>query len=215
MQNIEAQGLQSAYQQAQGNILNRAQLEAQGLGQAGQLYGVGMQGAGMGLQGLQSQLAGTAQGMQGAGMGMQGVGQGLTGYGLMGQMGGQLAGLGAQRLRSDMDIANLRYGYGQQQQAMEQQAINQAIQNYARAQERPYDLLSMYNALIRGYATPGQTATQYQAPPSGISQLAALGTAGIGLNALGNLAGINKKEGGTVHSGDGLDTIALKNALRG
>lgn len=234
LQGIEATGLQQAYQQAQGNILNRAQLEAQGLGQAGQLYGVGMQGAGMGLQGLgqagqmyglgmqgagmglqglQSQLAGTAQGMQGAGMGLQGVGQGLAGYGLMGQMGSQLGALGGQRLKSDMDIANMRYGYGQQQQALEQQKINQAIQNYARAQERPYDVLSMYNALIRGYSTPGQTTTQYQAAPSPISQLAGLGTAGIGLSALGRMAG--GKAGGVVDSDTGIDRLALRKALAG
>lgn len=254
LQGIESTGLQQAYQQAQGNILNRAQLESQGLGQAGQLYGagmqgaqvglqglekqlagaqlgmqgagvglqglgqagqlygVGMQGAGLGLQGVQQMLAGTAQGMQGAGMGLQGVGQGLAGYGLMGQMGGQLGALGGQRLKADMDIANMRYGYGQQQQQMEQQKINQAIQNFARGQERPYDLLSMYNALIRGYSTPGQTTTQYQAPPSTASQLAGLGTAGLGFSALANMG---KKAGGVVNSDTGIDRLALRKALAG
>lgn len=213
MQGIEATGLQKAYEQAQGNILNRAQLESQGLGQAGQLYGVGMQGAGLGLQGLQQQLAGTEQGMRGAGMGMQGIQSGLGGYGLMGQMGGQLAGLGGQRLRSDMDIANLRYGFGQQQQAREQQLINQAMQNFALSQETPYQRLAAYNALIRGYSTPGQTMTQYQAPPSGISQLAGLGTAGIGLSALSRAA-TGAKAGGVMQS-SGVDELALQNALRG
>jgi hypothetical protein len=214
LQGIEAQGLQQAYQQAQGNILNRAQLESQGLGQAGQLYGVGMQGAGVGLQGLQAQLAGTAQGMQGAGMGLQGVQSGLSGYGLMGQMGSQLGALGGQRLRSDMDIANMRYAMGQQQQQAEQQKINQAIQDYARAQERPYDLLSMYNALIRGYSTPGQTVSQYQAPASTASQLAGLGTAGIGLSALSRAA-TGAKAGGVIKENDGIDRLALRDALAG
>lgn len=235
LQGIEATGLQQAYQQAQGNILNRAQLEAQGLGQAGQLYGVGMQGAGlglqgigqagqmyglgmqgagMGLQGLQSQLAGTAQGMQGAGMGLQGVGQGLAGYGLMGQMGSQLGALGGQRLRSDMDIANLRYGYGQQQQALEQQIINQALQNYAMQQETPFQRLAAYNALIRGYSTPGQTMTQYQAAPSGVSQLAGLGTAGIGLAGLMG-GGAGRKAGGVIKDESGIDRLALRKALAG
>lgn len=210
-------GLQGLQQQLAGKQLGMqgAGMGLQGVGQAGQMYGLGMQGAGLGLQGVQQALAGTAQGMQGAGMGLQGVGQGLAGYGLMGQMGSQLGALGGQRLRSDMDIANLRYGYGQQQQAMEQQIINQAIQNYARGQERPYDLLSMYNALIRGYSTPGQTVTQYQAAPSGVSQLASLGTAGIGLSALGRMAGVGGKAGGVVDSETGIDRLALRKALAG
>jgi hypothetical protein len=44
--------------------------------------------------------------------------------------------------------------------------------------------------LLRGYAIPGQTATQYQAAPSVVSQAAGLGTAGIG--ALGLYNAMNK-----------------------
>lgn len=216
LQGIQAQGLQSAFQQAQQNIAQRAQLglqglagAQQGLGQAGQLYGMGMQGAGMGLQGLQQQLAGTGQGMQGAQVGLQGVQTGLGGYGLMGQAGTQLAGITGDRLRDIMGIGQYQYGFGEQQRQLEQQAINQQIQNWAMAQETPYNRYTQLNALIRGYAVPGQTTAQYLPPPSGISQLAALGTAGIGLNALG------KKAGGMIKDEGGIDRLALRDALAG
>jgi hypothetical protein len=219
LQGIEAKGLQDAFQQAQGNITQRAQLglqglagAQQGLGQAGQLYGLGMQGAGMGLQGLQQQLAGTAQGMQGAQAGLQGVQTGLGAYGLMGQAGQQLAGITGDRMRDIMSIGQYQYGLGEQQRALEQQAINQQIQNWAMQQQNPMQALTQYNALLRGFITPGQTVTQYQAAPPLTSQLAGLGTAGFGL---GQLANMGKKAGGVIKESDGIDRLALRDALAG
>jgi hypothetical protein len=279
MQNIQAQGLQQAYQQAQANIAQRAQLGLQGLagaqtglgtalqggqlglsgigqamagqqaglaglGQAGQLYGLGMQGAGVGLQGLQQQLAGTAQGMQGAqiglsgvdraiaagqlglqgadrglagtAQGMQGAGVGLqgvtgqqAGYGLANQAAGTLGTLGQQQLAAQTGILGLQNQIGAQQQAQEQQVINQAIQNYAQAQQAPMERLQQFNALLRGYALPGTTTAQYQAQPTLSNQLVGLGTAGIGAAQLSNALG--KKKGGTVSSG--VAGLGLYNAM--
>lgn len=214
LQGIQAQGLQSAYQQAQQNIAQRAQLGLQGLsgaqaglgtalqggqlglsgigqamagqqaglaglGQAGQLYGLGMQGAGVGLSGLQQQLAGTAQGMQGAGVGLQGVSGAQAGYGLANQVAANLANIGAQQLAAQQGILGFQNQIGAQQQAQQQQIINQAIANFAQQQEAPYNTLAQYNALLRGYAVPGQTVSQYQAQPALASQIAGLGTTGI------------------------------------
>ena len=67
--------------------------------------------------------------------------------------------------------------------------INQAIQNYAQAQEAPMQSLNQFNALLRGYALPGTTSTQYQAAPPLVNQVAGLGTAGIGALALSNAVG--------------------------
>lgn len=208
-------GLQGMDRQLAGAELGLrgAGMGLQGLGQAGQMYGLGMQGAGMGLQGIQQQLAGTSQGMQGAGMGLQGIQQALGGYGLMGQMGGQLGQLGGQRLGANLDLASARFALGEQQRTLNQQIINQAIQNYAAAQETPFQRLSAYSALLRGYATPGQTTTQYQAAPPVASQLAGLGIAGLGLSGLGG--GTGRKAGGTIKASDGVDTLALNRALAG
>jgi hypothetical protein len=78
-----------------------------------------------------------------------------------------------------MGILGLQNQIGGQQQAQEQAITNQAISNYAQAQNAPMDAMNQYNALLRGYAVPGSTTTQYQAAPALGSQIAGLGTAGI------------------------------------
>jgi len=225
---IRAQGLQQAYQQAQGNIAQRAQFGLQGLqgaqqglgtalqgGQLGlsgigtamqgqqagmqglttanQLYGTGiqgsqagMQGAQVGLQGVDRQLAGTAQGMQGAQVGLQGVSGAQAGYGLANQAASNLSNIGTAQLGAQTGILGLQNQIGGQQQGQQQQIINQAIQNYAQAQEAPMTAFNQYNALLRGYAVPGQTTTQYQAQPTLANQITGFGTAGVGALALNN-----------------------------
>jgi hypothetical protein len=192
-----------------GQAMAGQQAGLSGLNQAGNLYGVGMQGAGLGLQGTQAQLAGTAQGMQGAGVGLQGVSGAQAGYGLAGQAGSNLANIGNQQLAAQQGILGLQNQIGGQQQAQEQQITNQAIQNFANQQQAPMQAYNQYNALLRGYAIPGMTATQYQAAPSITSQIAGLGTAA----AAGY--GLTKKKGGTIREpkGQGIDTLGLRNAL--
>jgi hypothetical protein len=217
MDAARAQGLQQAYQQAQGNIAQRAQFGLQGLQgaqqglgtalQGGQLglsgigtalqglqggmqgSGLGIQGAQAGLQGVDRQLAGTGQGMQGAQVGLQGVTGAQAGYGLANQAASNLANIGTQQLAAQTGILGLQNQIGGQQQGQQQQYINQAIQNYAQAQESPMQALNQYNALLRGYALPGTTQTQYQSAPPLANQVAGLGTAGIGALALSNAVG--------------------------
>ena len=120
------------------------------------------------------------QAMQyGAGLGLQGQQAGLQGLGQVGQLAGQLGALGGQQLQAQQGIIGLQNQMGAQQQQQQQNIINQAIQNYATAQQYPMMQLGTMMDLVRG--TPTQiTGTQtYQAPPSPISQLAGLGTAGI------------------------------------
>jgi len=220
-----------------GQAMAGQQAGISGLGQAGNLYGLGMQGAGMGMQGVNTQLAGTAQGMQGAGLGIQGAQAGLqgvdrqlagtaqgmqgaqtglqgvsgqqAGYGLANQSAGQLGQLGTQQLAAQEGILGLQNQVGGQQQAQQQQIINQAIQNYAQGKEMPMNTLNQFNALLRGYALPGTTTTQYQAQPTLGNQLAGFGTAGIGAAQLSNVLG--KKKGGTVRSG--IANLGLYNAM--
>ena len=209
MDAVRAQGLQQAYQQAQANIGQRAQFGLQGLQgaqqglgtalQGGQLglsgigtalqglqggmqgAGIGIQGAQAGLQGVDRQLAGTAQGMQGAQVGLQGVSGAQAGYGLADRAAGTLGTLGGQQLAAQTGILGLQNQIGGQQQQQEQQYINQAIQNFAQAQENPMQRYNQLNALVRGYALPGTTTNQYQAAPSLLSQVGGAGIAGLGL----------------------------------
>lgn len=162
------------------------------------------------LQGQQAAYQAALQNMQyGAGLGLQGLSTAQQGYGMAGQAGTNLANIGSQQLGAQQGILGLQQQVGGQQQAQEQQIINQAIQNYANQQQAPMQAYNQYNALLRGYAVPGMTTTQYQAAPSMTSQIAGLGTAAAGAY------GLMKRAGGTIKEpkGQGIDTLGLRNAL--
>ena len=242
--NVGLQGLQGA-QTGLGTALQGGQLGLSGigqaiagqqagtaaLGQAGNLYGVGIQGAGLGvqsgqlalagsgqniqgqqagMQGVQGALAGTAQGMQGAQAGLAGVQGAQAGYGLANTAAGQLGNLGSQQLAAQQGIIGLQNQLGGQQQQYQQSLINQAINNYAMAQQYPQQNLAFYNSLIRGYATPTITTSNYQASPNPVSQLAGLGLTGAAAYGM-----MNKKNGGMIKSGDGLEELGMYRAMKG
>lgn len=146
------QALQSGLNE-QNRILAQQQLIGQGYNQA---YNQAMQnmqyGAGLGLQGIQAGLGGA----------------------------NQLAGIGGQNLAAQQGIIAAQSQAGSQQQQQEQNIINQAIQNYATAQQYPQQQLSFMNAMLRGLPTQQTTTNQYQATPSALNQITGLGLAGLG-----------------------------------
>jgi hypothetical protein len=174
LSDIQAQGLQSAFEQAQKS----------------QQFGVTS-----GLQGLQAGISGAQTGIQGAGMGLQGVQGAQAGFGLLGRMGEQAANIGTAQQQADLARLGFQGQMGDVQQQRQQDIINQQIQNFALAQEMPFQRLSGYNALLRGYATPTSTVSQYQAAPNALQTLGAVGAAGSGIAALGNMG---KKAGGAI-----------------
>lgn len=120
------------------------------------------------------------QAMQyGAGLGLQGQQTGLQGLGQVGSLAGQLGSLGGQQLGAQTGILGLQSQLGAQQQQQQQNIINQAIQNYATAQQYPMMQLGTMMDLVRGTPTQTTSTQTYQAAPSPISQIAGLGTAGI------------------------------------
>jgi hypothetical protein len=220
--NLGLQGLQAGYGglglgmqgagmglQGLGTALQGQQARMAGLGQAGQFLGQGMQGAGLGLQGVGAQqaagqlgLAGTAQGIQGAQAGLAGVGQaigagqyGLGGLGAATQAAGTLGQLGGAQFGTEKDIIGLQSQLGAQQQQFEQQKINQAIQDYAIAQQYPFMQLGMMNAMLRGLPLQTQTTQLYQAQPSTLQQ--GIGLLGAGASLFG------RKEGGVIKMAKG------------
>jgi hypothetical protein len=174
LSDIQAQGLQSAFDQAQRS----------------QQFGVTS-----GLQGLQAGISGAQTGIQGAGMGLQGVQGAQAGFGLVGRMGEQAANIGSQRQQADLSRLGFQGQMGEQQQQQQQQIINQSIQDYALSQEMPMQRLAGFNALLRGYATPTTTTQQYQAAPNALQSIGALGTAAGGF---GTLMGGGRKAGGAI-----------------
>lgn len=144
----------------------------------------------------------------GANLGLQGLGTALQGTGQLTSAGRTLADIGGAQLQAQQGIIGLQTQAGAQQQALEQQRINQAIQNYALQQQYPQLQLSTMSSLLRGLPLQQATTQQYQAPPSAISQIAGLGTAGIGAYGLGRAAGVFK-EGGEVRENKGLHDIVM------
>jgi len=137
---------------------------------------------------------------------------GLRGYGQAVQAGTGLGQMGTQQLAAQQGIIGLQSQAGAQQQALEQQKINQAMQNYAMQQQYPQQQLAFMSALTRGLPLQAPTTQSYQAAPSAISQIAGLGTAGIGAYGLGRATGVFRK-GGEVKASDGLAELGLYNAM--
>ena len=160
-------------------------------------------------QGTQKAFEDAQRQMQfGANLGLQGYGTALQGTGQLTGAGKALADIGGAQLQAQQGIIGLQTQAGAQQQALEQQRVNQAIQNYALQQQYPQMQLSMMSSLLRGLPLQQATTQQYMAPPSAVSQIAGLGTAGVGAYGLGRAAGIFK-EGGEVKENKGLHDIVM------
>lgn len=140
-------------------------------------------GAGLGLQGQQGQLSALQGQLAGA---------------------GQLAGIGGQDLAAQQAILGTQAQQGALQQQNQQNIINQAVQNYATAQQYPFMQLGTLNSMLRGLPMQQSSTQMYQAPPSTVSQLAGLGTAGIGLAGMANATGMfGKADGGIIKAKNG------------
>jgi hypothetical protein len=154
----------------------------------GQLQGISATGSQKAFEDAQRQQQFGAQ------LGMQGLQTGLQGYGQMGQAASTLGQLGGQQLGAQKEIIGLQSQMGREQQAQEQNKINQAIQDYAIAQQYPFMQLGMMNAMLRGLPMQTQTTQLYQAQPSMLQQGIGLAGAGASLFGGGRAAGGAIKE---------------------
>jgi hypothetical protein len=107
-----------------------------------------------------------------ASLGLQGAAQGISGA-------NTLANIGTGQLAAQQGILGLQNQYGTQQQQQQQNIINQAMQNYATAQQYPMSQLQQLSSLAQPYITKDVTTTQQAAAPSTAATLAGVGTAGI------------------------------------
>jgi len=102
----------------------------------------------------------------------------LAGNALQLQAANQYAGLGAQQLAAQQGILGMQSTVGAQQQALDQAAKNQAVQDYANAQQYPLMQLGTMSNMLRGLPMQASTTNQYAASPNPMSQ--AIGTIGAG-----------------------------------
>ena len=155
-------------------------------------------------QGSQNAYNQAIQNMQfGANLGLQGMGQATGAASALGQLGG------AQQ-QSDIARIGLQNQLGQQAQQYQQNIINQAIQDYATAQQYPYMQLSTMSNLLRGLPMQSMSTQIYQAQPSASQQ--ALGLLGTGASLYG---AFGKKEGGQIkeYAAGGGIRASLENRL--
>jgi len=201
---IIGQGYNQAYNNAQNQMNTANQAALAGNAQAQQGIAQGLQGAGQaGSQAMQ----GYGMGLQGAQTGLQGVGAQQAGYGLANTAAGNLANIGGSQLAAQQGIINTQSTQGAQQQAQQQQVINQAIQNYATAQQYPMMQLSNLSGLLRGLPLQATSTQSYQAAPNTASQLS-----GLGLTAAAAY-GMTKKKGGSIKEGSDLADLRLHKLL--
>jgi hypothetical protein len=119
----------------------------------------------------------------------------LAGYGMANQAAGQLGQLGQNQYQQTMGINTLQNQYGGQQQALQQQGLSQAYQDFQNQQNYPYKQLGFMSDLIRGLPL-GQQSTKavYEPGPSTAQNVASLGLGAYGIGQL------FKAEGGSVKS---------------
>lgn len=135
--------------------------------------------AGIEATGTQNAYQQALQNMQyGAGLGMQGAQVGS-------QAAGQLGQLGQAQFGQQMGINTAQQQAGAQQQALQQQNLTNAYQDYLTQLQYPYQQLQFQKGVLGGLPgiQPSATTTTYQAPPSALSQ-----TAGL-LGGIGSLYG--------------------------
>jgi hypothetical protein len=172
LSNIQAQGSQSAFDKA---------MQTQQFG------------ANLGLQGIQTGLQGIQAGMQGVGQGLQGVGAQQAGFAGAGQAASTLGQLGGAQQQADLARMGFQQQTGQQQQQYQQNIINQAIQDYATAQQYPMMQLGFMSNMLRGLPLQATTTQSYMPTPNLTTQaISGLGTAAGAARAFGF------KEGGKV-----------------
>ena len=202
---IQAQGQQAAYQQAQqqfnadqgralqGKLANQqaALASAQNTAQFGQ------SAANLNAQ----------QGQFGAGLGLQGLQTALTGASTLGN-------LGNTQYNQNMGINQMQNQLGAQQQQQVQSDLNNQYQDFLGSQNYPYKQIGFMSDILRGAPTTnaGSTMYNYQAPPSMLSQIGGAGAAAIGafgLKAKGGMVGRYAKGGLVKSKPQGLVALAI------
>jgi hypothetical protein len=117
--------------------------------------------------------------------------QGLAGLAQTGQMGQTLSTIGSAQSQADQARLGMQQGTAAQQQAMNQQYLDTAYQDFIRQRDYPMEQLQQYSSLLRGVpVTPNSTSTTYAPNASLGSQLVSGGLGAAALYNTANRAGV-------------------------
>ena len=173
---IQAQGLQSAYGQAQQQY-NADQAQRMQAALANQTAY------------QQKQQLGEQSKQFGAGLGLQGLQAGMQGYQNLGNIGQNLYGQNISNINTQAQL-------GSQQQQQIQNILNQRQQDFIEEKQDPFQKLSYMSNTLRGVPLSQGAQTVYQQPPSMLSQVAG---AGLTLAGMSNLfGGKSNAKGGSI-----------------
>lgn len=157
----------------------------------------------------QAQQLGEQSRQYGAGLGLQGLQTGLTGY-------GQMAGVGQNLYNQNIGNITLQSQLGTQQQQQDQNIATAKYQDWLSKQNYPQQQMDVMASYIRGTPLSTTGASQYNAPPSTLSQVVGLGTAGVGAYGMYNAMNPQQRPPGSKKGGvikekkpGGLEALAL------
>jgi hypothetical protein len=210
-QTQNAQAARSGAFGGSGNMLADRQLNAALMRQKGDVQAKGLQDAysqamnQFNAQQGQNQAAAqlnAQQGQFGAGLGLQGLQTALTSANALGQ-------LGNTQYQQNMGVNALQNQYGLQQQAQMQKDYDTRYQDFLNAQNYPYKQIGFMSDILRGAPLTQTGSALYQAPPSTMQNITALGLGAAGISKLGGFA----NGGMTYANGGGLGALALNNLV--
>jgi hypothetical protein len=194
-QNLEAQlgvqqlGTNVGLQTALANLSNEQQARVNNQATQFQAQGMNADNA------LRAALANQQAGLDVQRMGEQsrqfGSQQGLAGLAQAGQMGQTLANIGSAQQQADQARFGLQTSTAAQRQAMNQQYLDMAYQDFLRQRDYPMEQMQQYSSLLRGVpVTPNTTSTTYAPNASLGSQLVSGGLGAAALYNTANRAGV-------------------------
>jgi hypothetical protein len=196
---VQSQGAQLGMQANLANLSNvqqsqvanqAAQLQMQGLSaQQAMQAALANQQANMNVSSQNLQSANAAQQLAeqssqyGAGLGLQGLNTALQGANTLGQ-------LGQTQFGQQTGAISAQSQLGTQAQQQAQNVMNQDYQSFIAQQQKPFQQVGFMSDLLRGVPLSQSTQTMYSQQPSGLSQVAGLGTALAGVGKLFRKGGV-------------------------
>jgi hypothetical protein len=207
---IEARGMQSAYENAQSQFeRDRAAQMGVDTTNLNALLGVQQLGAGMQMQGglanqqsaLQAAQGNQQYGLQAALANQQanleaqrlressrqfGANLGLQGAQAYNQMGQTYANIGQTKQQADLARLQAQSAVGSQEQQLRQQKLDLDYADFLRQRDYPMEQLGYFSNLMHGVPVGlGSTSTTYAPAPSMASQVGGLGLGALGLYNMG------------------------------
>jgi hypothetical protein len=172
MGDIQARGMQSAYENAQQQF-ERDRAAGMTAGQQNLNAALETQrlGATTGLEALRAnQTADLERQRMGEQSRQFGAGQGLAAYGQMGQFGQTMSNIGSAQQQADLARYGLQTSTAAQEQALRQQRRDMDYQDFLYERDFPYMQYQRYANLMSGVPQATQTSTTQSAPSPGLAQ---------------------------------------------